>query len=95
MQRKLLDAIYLKNKPKNNKQANSAPKATPYETCFGNRVLQNCEEIKNSECRCLNYERQQDATRYQTIEVGLQLPNQNGQLIRFIPRYVTVITYQG
>ena len=95
MQKKLLDAIYLKNKKNNNKPLEIQQKATPYETCFGDRVLQNCEEIKNSECKGLNYVRQQDRTIYDTIEVGLELPSSTGQLVRFIPRFVTVITYQG
>lgn len=62
--------------------------------CFPD-VVTDCAAIKNDQCVCLNNNRQILATEYETIEVGLQLPNSDGQLIRFLPRYVTIVTKSG
>ena len=55
---------------------------------------QECYELSNQDCKNINKARQQKRTTTQTIEVGLQLPNANNpkQLVRFVPRYVTIIT---
>ena len=92
MQSNILDAVFLNNAKK--KSIETQTKLTPYQTCFGDKIIQNCEEIKNSECKCINNARQQDRTTYETITVGLELPNSSGQMIRFVPRYVTIITHQ-
>lgn len=71
-------------------------KITPQElqVCF-KEVVTDCAAIKNYQCVCLNNNRQILATDYETIEVGLELPNSEGQLIRFIPRYITIVTKMG
>ena len=87
MDRKTYNCII---KKRDNKTKNIKPKITPTpaEICF-DQLITACYQITEEQCLCLNYERQQQRTIYKTIEVGLQLPNQNGQLIRFIPRYIT------
>lgn len=93
MERRILDTIYLKRKPKIQNTKNE--KATiAYPNCF-DKVITECVEIKNKQCQCLNRTRQKENTITETIEVGLELPNSNGQLIRFIPRYITIVTYNG
>lgn len=87
MSKKLLDAVYLKNR----KSPPQKITPTPAQICF-DKLITACYQITEKECLCLNYERQQQRTIYDTIEVGLELPNQDGQLIRFIPRYVTFPT---
>jgi hypothetical protein len=54
-----------------------------------------CYQITNECCKNINKFRQYERTKDETIVVGLELPNQEGKLIRFIPRNVTVITKQG
>jgi hypothetical protein len=60
-----------------------------------NYKITECYEITNEYCKNLNKLRQYERTKEETIVVGLELPNQEGKLIRFIPRYVTIITKQG
>jgi len=54
-----------------------------------------CYQISDDLCNELNYCRDQAQTVTETIEVGLQLPNSQGELIRFVPRYVTIVTKNG
>ena len=54
-----------------------------------------CYQITNECCNNINKFRQYQTTKHETIIVGLQLPNQQGKLIRFIPRNITIITKQG
>jgi len=91
MSKKLLDAIYLKKNTNNTPKITKKDTPTPEQICF-DKIITACYEITEKECLCLNYEREQQKTIYKKIEVGLQLPNSQGQLIRFIPRYVTVAT---
>ena len=91
MSNKLLDVIYLKKKKNINQPIQTKTTPTPAEICF-KKLITACYEITEEECLCLNYERQQQRTVYEKIEVGLELTNQDGELIRFIPRYVLVAT---
>ena len=50
------------------------------------------KQIKAS--KNINYFRQYQTTKEKTIVVGLELPNKQGKLIRFIPRNVTIINKQ-
>ena len=52
-----------------------------------------CYELSNKDCKNINRARQIARTKTTTIEIGLQLPNANNEkeLVRFVPRYVTVI----
>lgn len=54
-----------------------------------------CYLITNQCCININKFRQYQKTKDETITVGLELPNQQGKLIRFVPRNITVITKQG
>ena len=54
-----------------------------------------CYQITNECCKNINKFRQYERTKDETIVVGLELPNQEGKLIRFVPRNITVITKQG
>lgn len=54
-----------------------------------------CYEITNECCKNINKFRQYERTKEETIIVGLELPNQQGKLIRFVPRNVSIITKQG
>jgi len=54
-----------------------------------------CYEITNECCKNINKFRQYERTKEETIIVGLELPNQEGKLIRFVPRNVSIITKQG
>lgn len=54
-----------------------------------------CYQITNQCCKNINKFRQYERTKDETIVVGLELPNQEGKLIRFIPRNVNIITKQG
>ena len=54
-----------------------------------------CYQITNECCKNINKFRQYERTKDETIVVGLELPNQDGKLIRFVPRNITVITKQG
>jgi hypothetical protein len=54
-----------------------------------------CYQITNECCKNINKFRQYERTKDETIVVGLELPNQQGKLIRFVPRNVTIITKQG
>jgi len=54
-----------------------------------------CYEITNECCKNINKFRQYQRTKDETIVVGLELPNQQGKLIRFVPRNITIITKQG
>ena len=54
-----------------------------------------CYQITNECCKNINKFRQYERTEDETIIVGLELPNQKGKLIRFVPRNITVITKQG
>jgi len=54
-----------------------------------------CYQITNECCKNINKFRQYERTKEESIVVGLELPNQQGKLIRFIPRNITVITKQG
>jgi hypothetical protein len=54
-----------------------------------------CYQITNECCKNINEFRQYERTKDETIIVGLELPNQDGKLIRFVPRNVTIITKQG
>ena len=60
-----------------------------------NYKITECYEITNEYCKNLNKLRQYERTKEETIVVGLELPNQEGKLIRFIPRNITIITKQG
>jgi len=51
--------------------------------------------LSNQDCIDINETRQMERTVYKTITVGLELPNSEGQLIRFLPREVTFIVFQG
>ena len=51
-----------------------------------------CVTLTEKECRQLNSKRDLETLETKTIEVGLELPNSEGKLIRFIPRYVTFVT---
>ena len=53
-----------------------------------------CYQISNECCKNINKFRQYERTKDETIVVGLELPNQNGKLIRFVPRNITIITKQ-
>lgn len=59
-----------------------------------NYKITECYEITNEYCKNLNTLRQYERTKEETIVVGLELPNQEGKLIRFIPRNITIITKQ-
>jgi len=54
-----------------------------------------CYQITNKCCKNINKFRQYQTTIDETILVGLELPNQQGKLIRFLPRNITIITKQG
>ncbi len=54
-----------------------------------------CYEITNECCKNINKFRQYERTKEETIIVGLELPNQQGKLIRFVPRNISIITKQG
>lgn len=54
-----------------------------------------CYQITNECCKNINKFRQYERTKDETIIVGLELPNQQGKLIRFVPRNITIITKQG
>lgn len=54
-----------------------------------------CYQITNQCCKNINKFRQYEKTKDETIVVGLELPNQQGKLIRFVPRNITIITKQG
>ena len=60
-----------------------------------NHKITECYEITNQYCKNLNKLREYERTTEETITVGLELPNQEGKLIRFIPRNITIITKQG
>jgi hypothetical protein len=87
----IIDYIY---PPRKNIPYQNKTKTPELQVCF-RKVVTDCAAIKNYQCVCLNNNRQTLATNYETIEVGLQLPNSEGQLIRFIPRYVKIVTYMG
>jgi hypothetical protein len=54
-----------------------------------------CYQITNECCKNINEFRQYERTKDETIVVGLELPNKQGKLIRFVPRNITIITKQG
>jgi len=54
-----------------------------------------CYQITNECCKNINEFRKYQRTKNETIVVGLELPNQKGKLIRFVPRNVTIINKQG
>ena len=54
-----------------------------------------CYEITNECCKNINKFRQYERTKEETIIVGLELPNKQGKLIRFVPKNVSIITKQG
>jgi len=54
----------------------------------------NCISLTEKECRELNNRRDLATLDIKTIEVGLELRNGDGKLIRFNPRYVTFVTRQ-
>jgi hypothetical protein len=54
-----------------------------------------CYQITNKCCKNINKFRKYQTTIDETILVGLELPNQQGKLIRFVPRNITIITKQG
>jgi hypothetical protein len=54
-----------------------------------------CYQITNKCCKNINKFRQYQTTIDETIVVGLELPNQQGKLIRLLPRNITIITKQG
>ena len=54
-----------------------------------------CYQITNQCCKNINKFRQYEKTIDETIVVGLELPNQQGKLIRLLPRNITIITKQG
>jgi len=54
-----------------------------------------CYQITNKCCKNINYFRQYQTTKQKTIVVGLELPNKQGKLIRFIPRNITIINKQS
>ena len=54
-----------------------------------------CYQITNECCKNINKFRQYERTNDETIVVGLELPNQQCKLIRFVPRNITIITKQG
>ena len=54
-----------------------------------------CYLITNQCCKNINKFRQYQKTKDETITVGLEITNQDGKLIRFVPRNVTIITKQG
>ena len=60
-----------------------------------NYQITECYQITNECCKNINKFRQYERTKDETIVVGLELPNQQGKLIRFVPRNVTIITKQG
>ena len=60
-----------------------------------NHKITECYEITNEYCKNLNKLRQYERTEQKTIVVGLELPNKEGKLIRFIPRNVNIIIKQG
>ena len=60
-----------------------------------NYKITECYEITNEYCINLNKLRQYERTKEETITVGLELPNQEGKLIRFIPRNINIITKNG
>lgn len=62
-------------------QTNNQP-----DVCFG---------ISNADCVANNKAIAKARTIYKTITVGLELPNAQGQLVRFTPREVTFIVKQG
>ena len=65
--------------------------------CFYNYIQKKLylylKKYSFSENSC-NKLRQYERTKEETIVVGLELPNQEGKLIRFIPRNITIITKQ-
>lgn len=54
-----------------------------------------CFGVSNADCIANNKAIAEAGTIYKTITVGLQLPNAQGQLVRFTPREVTFIVKQG
>lgn len=53
-----------------------------------------CWQISNDDCKKINKSREIKNRKYRIIEVGLELPNANNpkELVRFVPRYVKIIT---
>ena len=87
---------YLYNyKSKNNETIESGlEQQNNYKITECNNITE-CYLITNGCCININKFRQYQKTKDETITVGLELPNQQGKLIRFVPRNVTVITKQG
>jgi len=91
MSRKLIDVVFPK---RNEKPYTPIIKEQELPICF-KEIVKDCALIKNEQCLCLNRNRQTLSTVYETIEVGLELPNAQGELIRFIPRYINIVVYNG
>jgi hypothetical protein len=86
----ILDYLYY------SKMKNYEKKLLPFQIkneCFNN--ITECYQITNECCKNINKIRQYERTKEETIIVGLELPNQDGKLIRFVPRNVSIITKQG
>lgn len=54
-----------------------------------------CYQITNQCCKNINKFRQYQRTKEEKIVVGLELPNQQRKLIRFVTRNVYIINKQG
>lgn len=90
----ILDYLY-NYKIKNDESIHSGlEQQNNYQITECNNITE-CYQITNECCKNINKFRQYERTKDETIVVGLELPNQQGKLIRFVPRNVTIITKQG
>jgi hypothetical protein len=93
----ILDYLYyykIKNDETNSVGLQQLNKKNNYEIPECSNITE-CYQITNQCCKNINKFRQYEKTKEETIVVGLELPNQEGKLIRFIPRNITIITKQG
>jgi hypothetical protein len=91
----ILEYLYNYNIKNKDKITSDLEKINNYQItneCSNN--ITECYEITNECCKNINKVRQYERTKDETIVVGLELPNQNGKLIRFVPRNITIITKQ-
>ena len=91
----ILDYLYY-YKIKNDETTNDSrlEQKNNYQITECNNITE-CYQITNECCININKFRQYERTKDETIVVGLELPNQQGKLIRFVPRNITIITKQG
>ena len=91
----IIEYLYNYNIKNKDKITSDLEQKNNYQITECSNNITECYEISNECCKNINKVRQYQRTNDETIVVGLELPNQKGKLIRFVPRNVTIITKQG